>query len=167
MASYADGDELLKRKDWRTIGDLVSDSGTQVAEASLASDANVLQALEDASGDIDAALLVGGRYSTEDLEALTGNALAHLQRITCELAMYDLMCRRPDIDVERLEYYQKMRATFLEPLRTGQNVFNIVENIAAGKASVDGPTTLGFQDLNLVRDRTRHYYPPRFLPNNR
>lgn len=167
MAYYATAAQVLERKDWRDIGDLVSDDGDQVSEAGLATDAKLTAAIADASGDIETALFAGGRYDASDLEGLTGNAASHLVRITTEITMYHLLCRRPRANSEMLEYYAKLRETYLDPLRQGQNVFNIEEKIEAGRASVDGPTTQEYNDLNLVRDRVRNYYPGRRLPDNR
>ena len=79
--AYASVADLKKRFDVRTLGDLASDDGTQVASANLPADENVLAALDDASGEIDSAVLVARRYTTSDLTALTGNSLAYLKRL--------------------------------------------------------------------------------------
>lgn len=165
--AYASASDLIARKDSRDLGDLVSDDGVQVAENELADDAKLGAALDDASGDIEASLLRGNRYTTAQLAALTGNSLAYLKRITCEIAMYHLLARRPEANLERLEYYRKLRETFLEPLASGENVFDITDHLAAGAADVDGPTTQDYGNLNLVRDRVLNYFPPRFNPDNR
>lgn len=165
--AYATPLELLERKDARDIGDLVSDTETPVSPADLPSNTNLLAALDDASGDIEAALLVGGKYTTDDLDGLTGNSRYHLVRITIEVAMYHLLRRRPEANLDQLEYYSKLRDSYIEPLRGGSNVFNIPAHLAAGKADVSGPTTQQYNDLNLVRDRVRNYFPRRFNPDNR
>lgn len=167
MADYVTVAELLKRFDWRDIGGLVSDDDSRVLLAELTTDTNLLACIGDASGDIDAALLAGGHYTAADLEGLTGNALSKLRRMCSEITMFYLLDRRPLFNAEKLEAYEKMRERHLERLRTGENVFALDAHLAAGVASVDGPSTQNYDDLNLWRDRTRNYFPPRHLPNNR
>ena len=167
MADYVTVAELLKRFDHRDIGGLVSDDNSQVLEPDLTLDAKLLTCIGDASGDIDAALLAGGRYIATDLEGLTGNALNKLRRMCSEITMFYLLDRRPLFNAERLESYEQMRNRHLKRLQSGENVFNLDEHVTAGVASVDGPSTQNFNDLNLFRDRVRNYFPPRHLPNNR
>src|SRR5690606_22659735 len=116
---------------------------------------------------VESALLVGGIYSTTQLAALTGNSLSKLVRLTCDIAMAYLFERRPLYDNERAGKLHDRVKDQLDRLRKGENVFNLAENIEAGKPTVDGPTTLDYQNLNLVRDRVRNYYPGRRLPGNR
>lgn len=165
--AYATSADLLLRKDQREVSDLVSDNGDPVAESALSADTKLTAALSGASGEVNAALLVGGRYTVAQLEALTGDALAYLKDIVCELAMYRLHRRRPDYDLKALEYYTQLRETYLGMLRSGQDVFNIEAHILASLPEVDGPTTLGLRDLNLIRTRCHNFYPPLRLPENR
>jgi len=167
MAAYVTPAEFLLRKDARDVGDLVSDDETQVAAGDLLTDPVLLAAIDDASGDIDTALMGGGRYTAADLEGLTGNSLATLRRIASELTMFHLLARRPDRNPERIEAVAKLKDAYLAPLRRGENVFGLALHIDAGTVDVHGPTTVQARDLNLVRDRTRNYYPPRRLPGNR
>ena len=167
MADYVTAAEFFKRYDVRDVGDLVSDDSTTVTPTSLATDVNLLAAIGDASGDIDAALLAGGKYETSDLEGLTGNGLNTLYRMCSDLVLFYLLSRRPDLSPDRLEAYEKLRSRHLKRLQSGENVFNLATHITAGRVSVDGPTTQNYHDLNLVRDRTKNYFPARHLPNNR
>lgn len=167
MASYATPAQFLLRYDWRTIGDYLSDSSEQITANDQLTNATLLQILADASGDIEAALLQAGRYVTTDLTGLTGNPLALLVRITCEIAIAYVYERRPLANVEMLEHYQKLKEGHLEKLRTGQNIFNLATIIAASLPEAQGLTTVGYQQLNLLRDRCAGYFPQRYLPNNR
>jgi len=166
MAAYCTIDELLERKDERDIRDLVSDTGVPDTAHPLVNE-RIERALEDAAGDIETSILVGGKYTVEDLENLQGNAKAFLVRMNAEIAMCYLIMRRPETDHDLLDYYTKLKDSYLEPLRKGASVFPLPGNIAAGKAQVDGPTTADFNRLNLMRDRVHNYYPGRRLPNNR
>lgn len=164
MASYAAVSDLIKRYDVRDIADLASDTGDAVDTASLAADANILAALADASGDIDSALLAGNRYTTDDLEGLTGNSLAKLVRLTCDIAMAFLLGRRPAHDPERLKAFEERARLLLERLRKGENVFDLDPQKDAGTPDISFQTPSTVQANDLVRDRVRHYYPARRYP---
>ncbi|HWA97911.1 MAG TPA: hypothetical protein VG713_05440 [Pirellulales bacterium] len=160
MAAYATAADLVGRFDSRDIAELASDTDEPVADIS--TDPNVSLALDDASGRIEAALLVSGQYTVDQLSSLTGNAKALLCRLTCELAMAMLVGRRPekyssDMFVALVQHAEDQ----LELLRKGVNLFNITTNVDAGLPKVDGPSAVTYQRLNLLPDRTRNYYPNR------
>lgn len=165
--AYATVAQLLQRFDYRDIADLVSDTGSPVAQGSLATDANALAALNDASGEVETALLMGGRYTTTDLAGLTGNSLYHLIRMTCDVAIALLFARRPLYAFDKYKDARELAEKHLDRLRKGEAVFNLSDMAAASVPSVDGPTTIEYQNLNLVRDRVHNHYPRRYLPNNR
>ena len=167
--AYATAQNLLDRYDKSIINDLVSDEGTRLSYSDLLVDTKLLAALDDASGEVDAALLVGGRYSATDLSGLTGNALATLVRITCEIAIGFLYNRRPMFRVEDADRWAERTRAHIDRLRTGENVFNIAANITAGNPTLDGPTSIDYRRLNLIPERTKNYYPHRsgVLPTDR
>src|SRR4051812_44738426 len=70
--------------DSRVIGDLVSINGTR--DPSPHTNAKVLANLDSASGEVESACLVAGRYTPDDLNALTGMGAALLKRIVASLA---------------------------------------------------------------------------------
>lgn len=166
MSSYATPADLLKRYDARDIGDLASDTGTQVSTGSIPTDANVLAALADASGDIESALLAGNRYTTADLAAVTGNTASKLIRLTCDIAMGYLLSRRPGYDPERLKAFREQNHFMLERLRKGENVFDLTAQKDAGVIERATPTAVDVSKLNLMRDRTQNYYPARRFPTD-
>lgn len=150
----------MERCDLRDLGDLVSDNEIQVGEVALNNNKKLLAALNDASGEIDAALLVGGRYTPEELKNLTGYAVFHLIRITCDIAIARILGRRPR-DVEQIKARVEMAEAHLESLRTGANVFNLAPQIAAANPSATSLTVVEYQQSQSIRDQTRHYYPAR------
>lgn len=166
--SFATPAEFLERYDARIFGDVVRDNDEQATPAELLTDPNLQAALNDASGLIESACLVGERYTPTDLEALTGNSLYHLKRICCDVAMALLLQRRPssdpDKDTERLEIAEK----HLDKLRDGERVFYRGDNVdQAGVPDTTGPTTVDLENLNSIRRRVRNYYPAGALPFNR
>ena len=161
--SYADADDLTARFDWRIIADLASDSGTQVEESALGGNEKVAAALDDASGRIDAALSVAQVYTAADLAGLSGNSLAMLKRITCELAMLFLIGRRQEKLLDgSLPPMEQKAEDYLDRLRKGERLFgDVAAAAAAGLPTVDGPTTVQYEELNLLPDRTRNFYASR------
>jgi phage gp36-like protein len=157
--AYATPDNLAAAFDRRDIADLASDSGNPAPRL----DCEVVRfALERASGDIDAAALIGRVYTESELEQLTGNGRAMLIGLVCERAMAYLMQRRTakfgdQVITAMLERSEQ----FLEALRQGNRVFPVESVLGAGLPTVDGPSALDYQRLNLITDRTRNFYPSR------
>lgn len=166
--SYASPAEFLKRYDSRIVGDLVRDDGEQATATELLYDDNLQAALDDASGDIDAALLVGERYYPSDLAALTGNSQTLLIRMCCDIAMAFLLRRRPSKDADKDTARLELAESHLRKLRDGEQIFYRGEGVDhAGLVDTTGPSTVQLQNLNLMRGRTQNYYPERRLPFNR
>ncbi len=160
--AYADASDLLDRKSYVTVGQLASDSGTAISAGGLLNNDVVDAALDSASGAIDAALMQGGRYTSAELTALTGNSLAYLKQICCEIAMAFLYSRKPTWRQEEYKAALEVQDLYLERLRKGENVFNIQANIDAGTPSYTQPSVIAVERQGLVRDRTLHYYPKRY-----
>lgn len=117
--------EFLKRIDKRTVADLVSDTGEAVDVSTLSADANLNAALLDATGEVEASGMKGGRYRPEDLAALTGAARARLHRMVARLTLVYLYERRPDKGppAELLKVVDEQ----LDLLRQGEAVFGTDE----------------------------------------
>lgn len=159
MASYADSTDMTNRYDGRTLMDLVSDTG--VPETNLSSNSAMTTALSDATGAIRSALLVGGTYKPNDLTGLTGESAEYLKRITCEIALAYLILRRPEKYGKSSTEVREQMNILLDMFRSGVRVFQVDGNIAAGLPTIDGPTAVDYQNLNLLPDRTRNFYPNR------
>lgn len=159
MAAYATADDLLARNDRNVVAQLCGDDGHQVPDEDLAADPNLLAAIADASGDVEAALLVGERYSVADLEGLTGNSLAKLKRIVCTMAMAYLLERRPIVHVANAQQLMERAEQYLEQLRTGQRIFNVEDDLAKQTPTVNGPTSVKLRELNMVTERMNRYFP--------
>lgn len=158
--AYATSDDLVKRYDARTLRELASDSAAPVED--LSTDAAVTAALSSASGKINAAVMVSGLYTAAQLAALTGDDLALLVDLTCDLAMARLVGRRPCPDTAEWAAAIVERAEeFLQQLRNGARLFNVDVAKDAGLPLADGPTAVEYRDLNLIPDRTQNFYPSR------
>lgn len=167
--AYATPSDLKDRFDQRTLGDLASVNGTRTTASALANDTRVLTALADASGEMDSAVKVARRYTPAQLAALTGDALAHLKRITCDIAFYLLIDRKVvGVSQEEFERRYKVYRSHLDDLRKGIAIFGVEEAMEAGLVSTDGPSSVQIENMNYITGRARgHYYPRRILPGNR
>jgi len=150
----------LARCDKRTVARLCSDTGTAIADGALASDPNLAAALLDATGAVEAACLVSGRYSPTDLAALTGAAQAHLYRLLSRLTTLFLWERRPDLEMP-MPPLIKEALDELELIRKGERLFGTVEAVDAGVVQSPKMTEA------KVRDRAEVSYQSRRLFGNR
>lgn len=161
MTAYATADDLIERYDERIVRDLLSDDGVPVSKKLTTVDRLTSQ-LTAASGRVEAAALCGKLYTTEQLEALTGNSLALLKELVCDLTMIRLIMRRPEkFDDEHRKVLREETEEYLSMLRKGERLFDIDANIEAGLPSIDGPTATTYQRLNMIPDRVKNYYPAR------
>lgn len=158
MAAYATAADLTARYDLSDVCDLASDNGTP--EGAIASSERITAVLEDASGRVESAAFVGGLYTADDLESLTGNSEAFLKRLVCDIAYCLLLRVRPG---KYSEDFRKEAAKesdeWLDRLRTGKNIFSISKAVDASVIDVDGPTAASHSQLNLLTTRTHNFYP--------
>jgi phage gp36-like protein len=168
MADYTTAADLTARFDARSIQQLVSDTGTPVLPSELTTDVKLIAALDDAEGEVTANLLVGGRYTTTELAALTGTALAYLKYIICNIAMLHLLGRRPAINAKLYEQLKELRETHLKALQDGHAIFGgNDEDADAGRTSVDG---ISYQDMvnnDSIRIRKPRYFATPSIPIGR
>jgi hypothetical protein len=157
--------DLIKRYDVRTLGDLVNDDGTQATPAELLSHDVVLTAIETAIGEMYASCLRGNRYTTTDLENLTGPSLAYAKHLVCKIAFWLIYERRPLYDIDQYEIAKQAARGALDQLKRGETIFDVAAVESAGQPSVVSPTRVQLQNNGLMRDRLTNYFPPRHLPN--
>lgn len=170
MAAYVTAAEFIARYDQRIVGDLASVDGVRVTASALSSDTRLTTALEDASGEVDAAVMVGDRYTPADLAALTGNGLQFLKKIVSDVAFVMLIERRVlnRVTAEEADRRDKRNREILTELRQGKQIFNVQAAKDAGLPSTDGPTTYEAINLNTMTSRVRgHMYPARVFPAGR
>jgi len=170
MAAYVTAAEFIARFDKRIVGDLASVDGNRVTASALESDERITTVLEDASGEVDAAVKVGNRYLTADLAGLTGNGLQYLKKIVSDIAFYLLIDRRVlnRVTADEAERRFMVYRAHLKDLRTGLQIFDVDAAKEAGLPLTDGPTTTEANNLNTMTSRVRgHLYPTRMMPAGR
>jgi phage gp36-like protein len=161
--AYATPADLLMRKDARTIGQLVADDDTQEDSTELQTDANALQALQDASDMVDAACLMAGRYQPSDLSGMTGSGSSLLKRIVCDLAATYLRRRRSYEGDEWPEYQEAI--DILERLRKGELIFGSVQAVIDDAQVIVDPLNAIIQSQqNLPSSVAWPFFPSRRYP---
>lgn len=163
-SAYATIDDLSYRFDVRPMKDLVVDDESPAAN--LTGNAVLTALLKEASGKVEAAFLMGGKYTAVDLQALASSATngrEFLAGIVCALA-YGLLIRRrgdaeQDIPPEVAEANQLLNAAV-----EGKLVLPFTETLAAGVMSNYRETPEDVVD----RDEPTYQAEPLFgLRNNR
>lgn len=168
--AYADADDMLARFDQRVLGDLLSVDGAAVTPSAMADNERLTIALDDASGEIDAAVRVAARYTTADLAGLTGTGLAYLKRITCDIAYWLLIDRRSlsGIVDEEANRRHTIYRNHLKDLREGREIFDVAAARTSALPSQALPTRVELTNQNTIAGRARgHMYPSYVLPNDR
>ncbi len=160
MTAFATPADLLVRYDQRLLGGLLSDTGTAFDQTEILASPVTATMLADASGEIVSYALKGGRYTEDDLQALTDNGLALLKRLTCNLALYNTVIRR-GLPVDR--YPQVADAMdWLVKLSEGDLIFPVPANIAAGVAQSPPILVQTIVDNNMLVNSVRYFPTPRF-----
>lgn len=163
MAAYASVTDLITRHDKRTIGELMKDDDEVPTDAEILASTTLAAVLEDASGQVESAMLCGKRYLPADLAALTGNSLGLLKKIVCTIALAELYDRRPGYHLEHATAYSQRAKEYLEDLRTGKNLFNMSDEKPADAAviSTEGPTAVEYTNNNLLPEQMIRHFPNR------
>jgi hypothetical protein len=99
------------------------------------------------------------------LAALDGNSRAYLKDIVCDIAMARLFYRKASAHTDEYKQAIEVSDVHLERLRKGERVFDVVEVKDAGTPSYSAPSLASINTLNLLRDRTRNFYPHRVVNN--
>lgn len=159
--------DLIDRFDIRDIRELTVDDGSEASGVNVATDPKIRKAIESAEGEVRSALARGGRYTTLEINALTGVDLEFYKTIVCEFAMLRLLRRRPRFDAEALKSQETLRENYLKQLTSGDAILGgVQEDIEAGRASVDGPTISELNNQNFWRTRSS-YFPAPVMPRGR
>lgn len=161
---YITAKDMQLRYDWKLLGDLISDSGERVQPQAQITHPNMIAACTDASGEVDAALMYGDRYSSTDLSGLVAagpsNSLNLLIQICCQIAICNLYERKYATKFEVMKPFREAKEGHLERLRTGSNVFNLPTVQAAATEQASGPSLVDYQNSGLVSHYPgMHYFP--------
>lgn len=157
--AYATPADMAARYDENTIKELLSDDG-DTSSIDLSTNPKLATLLDDGAGRINSCIMQSGHYSKEDLALLTDEDLAYLCRLNCELTMGYLMGRRPEKYAdETVTRFTAQAREELDMIRRGHHLFNLQKAKDAGVPSVETPSVVDVNDLNLITSRSRGFYP--------
>jgi phage gp36-like protein len=156
--AFATPQDLVARFSVQDIRQWASDADLPLTVQGILTNVKVATALQDASGEIEAACLMSDKYQPQDLLNLTGNSLAKLKRLTCELAigyLFENRLRRGDEDPPGVV----VRAhETLERFRKGEWVFGFAEAGAAGLIGHMVETPCDVATRNMVTRQAGRYF---------
>lgn len=169
MTAFATAADMVARYDVRTLGDLCGDDGHRIPEEDLAINVPMTKALQTATGKIKAAVLRAERYTTAELDALTGESKQYLIELTCQIAFWCLWKRKPYKDDQQRKEIKQDADDALELLRKGDHVFDIDRQKDAGTPQVETVTRVEVQtEWGLAVDQARgRFFPARRSYRNR
>lgn len=137
-------------------GDLLSDTKTRLTSAQVQANPILTQELLAASGEVEEAVLCGGRYSPTDLAALQAAGTAggtHLAKMVATLAFWNATERR----YPKTEMPSRVMRIFdsLDRLRTGEAIFGFIEVQEAGNAATQMfyPTLTELEESPVYQNR--------------
>lgn len=163
MSTYASPDDMMLRYDVRRLGQLCTDNDTQLTTEQLVQSAILQEAITDASGLVESAVMVGGRYSVTDLLTLNDNPKRFLARLVCDLTYGFLVSRRGfnSNDIGSLAPGYANALKLLDELRAGTWIF---ANDAAIEASKPKRVQLS-TNVTLVTTEARRFFGEDTNPN--
>lgn len=153
---YATPQDVIAQCDVRTLGDFLSDTGDRLTPDEVADSDLLWSLLAQASGEVESALMVGGKYTLADLQALTGNSRQLLVNIVVGLALENVFDRRPDRQQPQVHGRKVERARErLQQLRQGERIFALQEQADAGRPDheVETPAVVEARNLNTFIGR--------------
>ena len=163
MASFTTPERFLLLNDAQFVGDLVSDTGTTVAPSELLDNPVLRELIVSVSSEIFAALIVGERYSAEQLQSLTQEAADYLHLLTCDGVLLRLKQRRGRFNSEKDGELQKRYEARIKSAKDGDALLYLPEAEQVGTLRMAGPTVVDrIATPNTFRDSpNQQYYPAR------
>ena len=168
--AYANSQDMLERYDRRMLARLLFDGDLEKQDSDF-SDSTVLQtALDDASGDVEAAIMFGGIYDQQAISNLTNSSLALLKRIVCDLAFCFLSRMKGADGTNSTQELQKSVESYLDRLRSGERLFMVngdQSRQTAGQVQLEVPTVYELRMFNGLTQRAWGYFPCQAQRQNR
>lgn len=160
MNAYATASNLKPYIDTRVLSRLISDTGKPSTLPDPFTDTDILpHVLSAASGELEAALFVGAKYTVEDIEGMATNGQAYLRRIMAGLVLAALYERRGVLGEQEQE--NRTRETVwarkqIDLMRKGTRILPIAE-VAEARAgtTVRDESPKARQERNAYTNRFR------------
>ena len=133
---YCSAEDFLTRYDFRPISQLMNDGNSNAVTRAMLLDSSTTEGgrlntiLMECSGEVEASVLIGRKYSPSDLQALTGASAAYLRRIVSDLAIGRCYERRPGQNPWALA--TQTARQLLNAIASGEQIFGTQEAADAG-----------------------------------
>jgi hypothetical protein len=137
-APYCTPTQLLRRYDFRSVGQYLADDGVKMTQDEVLASPILADLLREASGHLESALLRSGRYTPADLGALTNNGLEMVAGLVAGYTMFLVWARRPSRFLnDQLPLQAQLAMDKLQELATGHRVLPFQEAADAGRIHHD------------------------------
>lgn len=145
------------RYDIRTVADCLSDDDAPIDDSLVPTNTKLLAILRECSGKVEAASMLGGKYTPEDLGDLTGNMAQWLASIVADLAAPRVLGRR---FVEFPDFHERLKEAegVLVALSEGKLIFGLQENIDAGILDSEVETPQQVEDRQMITWQARSFF---------
>jgi hypothetical protein len=150
--------EFLRYYDSRVVAELLSDTGTKVIAP--AGDPNLAELLKAACGEVEAAALRGGRYTSDDLTAIAASGThggSFLKKLVAGSVMQALRFRRARVGEDLLEQFKWLTAA-LKELRQGEQILGFLETQTAATTQADHDTLEKRQERRGISVNASPYF---------
>lgn len=152
--------EWVEGTDTRVLAQLSSDTDAPITVDE--TNARLLNAIERGSSDVQSSALRGGRYSSDDLDALKTADDWTMKGLVADLATRYLYESRGGSAPEDVQRRFRDADAALEDLRQGRQVFNDSDAIGAGVPEVAIMNAGQRARLHMVSDT--EYFPRERIP---
>lgn len=163
--SYCSAAQAIQCLDVRHLGQWLSDTTVELTSAQVLASPILDHFLKSASGEIEMACLVGGRYTPTDLVALSGtNHGALLATLVAWLALKGIWGRRVRTSAEALPSMCEWAMRTLEELRLGKAIFAVTNGATeeAGRMNHKTISAVDMASRGLWSDRAQRYFGVKF-----
>lgn len=160
QATYITGTELLKTHDARIVLQLAADDGTPVAAVDADDDPVIVNAIERASAEVEAALLRAGRFTLTSLAAAATDDDWTLKGLVADLAVANLYARRGGGMPDDIRSRQDAARENLKALADGRWIFGTTDAEAtAGQPRISIISASQYANRRMVSNS--RVFPPR------
>lgn len=157
--AYCTATELKPFIDKRMLATLLSDTGTPLSGDPFADGTNLPSILLSACGNLEAALLVGAKYTAEELTSdIPAASRMHMVRIIAGLVVGACRDRR-GIVTEKLPQISDWAEKEITKLRNGVRILSLpsVQDARAGMTARDESIQARFQRPTYAARKSRFY----------
>lgn len=161
-APYCTPAQFVELFDVRLAGDYLSDTGQRLPPPDVLASTILSALLKTASGRLESQLVRGGRYTPDDLNALTGNGVQFLRQVVAGLTAFYLWMRRPTkFQKDDMPGIAKIAMEDVEMLGNGLEILPFTQAAQAGRINHHVTTAQELTDRGLCEIGARRFFGQR------